>query len=242
MPNYEDLSVILIYLSPSSGAENIRELEELIRTRGKNTILIGDFNFPDLDWEKGTASGRTKGLLEAASDNMLEQLVKFPTHLKGNILDLVLTNIPERVTEVEEVGRLGSSDHMAILTKVITGPRRIDNAVRYLCGRADWKAMEADLSNKNWEELNNLEADAAWTALKEVLHKTVEEHVPKRRRRNHNRPGWLSQEVVREIRKKKKQWKAAKQGVDVEKYKETEKKVRNGEKGEKLDQKRQEEI
>ena len=207
--------------------ENIRELEELIRTTGKNTILIGDFNFPDLDWEKGTASGRTKGLLEAASDNMLEQLVKFPTHLKGNILDLVLTNIPERVTEVEEVGRLGSSDHMAILTKVITGPRRIDNAVRYLCGRADWKAMEADLSNKNWEELNNLEADAAWTALKEVLHKTVEEHVPKRRRRNHDRPGWLSQEVVREIRKKKKQWKAAKQGVDVEKYKETEKKVRN---------------
>ena len=53
------------------------------------------------------------------------------------------------------------------------------------------------------------------------MHKTVEEHVPKRRRRNHDR---LSQEVVREIRKKKKQWKAAKQGVDVEKYKETEKK------------------
>ena len=46
-----DLSVILIYWSPSSGAENIRELEELIRTTGKNTILIGDFNFPDLDWE-----------------------------------------------------------------------------------------------------------------------------------------------------------------------------------------------
>ena len=114
--------------------------------------------------------------------------------------------------------------------------------MRYLWGRADWKAMKADLSNKNWEELNNLEADAAWTALKEFLHKTVEEHVPKRRRRNHDRPGWLSQEVVREIRKKKKQWKAAKQGVDVEKYKETENKVRNGEKGEKLDQKRQEEI
>ena len=61
---------------------------------------------------------------------MLEQLVKFPTHLKGNILDLVLTNIPERVTEVEEVGRLGSSDHMAILTEVITGPRRIDTVMQ----------------------------------------------------------------------------------------------------------------
>ena len=32
---------------------------------------------------------------------------------------------------------------------------------------------------------------------------------------------------MREIRKKKKQWRTAKQGVDVEKHKETEKKVRN---------------
>ena len=32
---------------------------------------------------------------------------------------------------------------------------------------------------------------------------------------------------MRDIRKKKKQWRTAKQGVDVEKHKETEKKVRN---------------
>ena len=58
-----------------------------------------------------------------------KQLVKFPTHLKGNILDLVLTNIPERVTEVEDVGMLGTSDHIAMLTKVNTGPRRKDNVL-----------------------------------------------------------------------------------------------------------------
>ena len=96
----------------------------------KNTILIGDFNLPDLDWEKGTASGRTRKLLEVANDNMLEQLVKFPTHLKGNILDLVLTNVPERVHEVEEVGRLGASDHGAILTKVGTGVKKEKNVVK----------------------------------------------------------------------------------------------------------------
>ena len=54
-----------------------------------------------------------------------------------------------------------------------------------------------------------------------------EEFVPRRRRRNHDRPGWLSQNIVREIRRKKKRWKLAKQGVEVDKYRETEKKVRN---------------
>ena len=52
--------------------------------------------------------------------------------------------------------------------------------MRSLWGRADWEAMEADLSSKNWDELDNLEADAAWGALKEVLNKIVEDHVPKK--------------------------------------------------------------
>ena len=222
-----DLTVFLIYRSPSSGAENLRALEEMIGKVEKNTILIGDFNLPDLDWEKGTASGRTRNLLEVANDKMLEQLVKFPTHLKGNILDLVLTNVPERVLEVEEVGRLGASDHVAILTKVGTGAKKEKNVVKYLWGKADWAKMEEDLGKENWQELNRLDADAAWTKLKEKLNSMVEEHVPKKRRRNHDRPGWLNQEIVREIRRKKKQWKMAKQGIEVEKYKETEKKVRN---------------
>ena len=222
-----DLTVFLIYRSPSSGAENLRALEELIGKVEKNTILIGDFNLPDLDWEKGTASGRTRKLLEVANDNMLEQLVKFPTHLKGNILDLVLTNVPERVHEVEEVGRLGASDHGAILTKVGTGVKKEKNVVKYLWGKADWAAMEADLERENWQELDSLDAEVAWKKLKEKLNSMVEDHVPKKRRRNHDRPGWLNQEIVREIRRKKKQWRMAKQGIEVEKYKETEKKVRN---------------
>ena len=222
-----DLTVFLIYRSPSSGVENLRALEELIVKVEKNTILIGDFNLPDLDWEKGTASGRTRKLLEVANDNMLEQLVKFPTHLKGNILDLVLTNVPERVHEVEEVGRLGASDHVAILTKVGTGVKKEKNVVKYLWGKADWEAMEADLERESWQELDSLDAEVAWKKLKEKLNSMVEDHVPKKRRRNHDRPGWLNQEIVREIRRKKKQWRMAKQGIEVEKYKETEKKVRN---------------
>jgi hypothetical protein len=54
----------------------------------------------------------------------MEQLVDFLTQLKGNSLDLGITNIPERVSEVNEGRRLGKSDHVMILTKVAIGEKK----------------------------------------------------------------------------------------------------------------------
>ena len=51
----------------------------------------------------------------------MQQMVDFPTQVKGNILDLVITNIPERIEEIYEMGRLGKSDHVMIVTKISVG-------------------------------------------------------------------------------------------------------------------------
>ena len=59
--------------------------------------------------------------MEAVDDQLLVQLVDFPTHIKGNCLDLIITNIPERVTEVYDAGRLGRSDHVMISMLVQVG-------------------------------------------------------------------------------------------------------------------------
>ena len=45
---------------------------------------------------------------------MMEEMVEFSTHIRGNCLDLIVTNIPERVSDVTEAGRLGQSDHSII--------------------------------------------------------------------------------------------------------------------------------
>ena len=52
--------------------------------------------------------------MKAMQDGFFRQLVDFPTHIKGNILDLVITNIPEKVSELKEVGRIGKSDHVIL--------------------------------------------------------------------------------------------------------------------------------
>ena len=51
-------------------------------------MIIGDFNLPNIDWERGVATGPGKELLEAVEDKLMSQLVEFSTQIKGNILDL----------------------------------------------------------------------------------------------------------------------------------------------------------
>ena len=50
-------TIYLIYRPPSGGAASIESLAELIRSVDRNSILIGDFNLPDIDWESGQARG-----------------------------------------------------------------------------------------------------------------------------------------------------------------------------------------
>ena len=108
------VTIFLVYRPPSGGAETISELANLVRTAGKDSMLIGDFNLPDINWQAGTAKGRSREFLEAVEDCMMEQMVEFSTHIRGNCLDLIVTNIPERVSDVTEAERLGQSDHSII--------------------------------------------------------------------------------------------------------------------------------
>jgi hypothetical protein len=73
--------------------------------------LVEDFNFPGINWQTRLAtSRRDKLFLQACQDANLNQLADFPTPVRGNTLDLLLTNVPERVVEPREVGGLGRSD------------------------------------------------------------------------------------------------------------------------------------
>ena len=104
----------LIYRPPPSGQENFDMLCDLIREAEKNSIMVGDFNLPNIDWNSGVAGRRDEKLVEALQDSFMEQMVDFPTHIKGNCLDLLITNIPGKVKEVLDMGRLGKSDHLII--------------------------------------------------------------------------------------------------------------------------------
>ncbi len=103
---------ILVYLLYSGPPESVAEIAVAVKATEKNSVLLGVLNIPEIDWMQRTAHRRAMELLEAVNEGLMEQLVEFLTHLKGNTLVPLITNIPERVVEVTEEGRLGKSDHV----------------------------------------------------------------------------------------------------------------------------------
>ena len=224
----DDITVYLIYRPPSGGAKSIEDLATLISAAERQSIFIGDFNLPEIDWENGFARGRAAVLMEAAENTLMEQMVTFTTHIRGNRLDLLLTNVPERVVDVQEAGRLGHSDHSMILAKVNLNRQEVRKTKAQLdWNRADWTSMKADMAGVNWrEELQNKSGSEAWDTFRDLLNSTVDKHVPERRKRNQNRPAWLTKEILCAIRRKKRLWTKAKHGENREEYEKEEKRVR----------------
>lgn len=60
----------------------------------KPVFILGDFNFPKIDWQTYSSSGSSshRAFVNFCSFNSLNQLIDYPTHEKGNILDLILCN------------------------------------------------------------------------------------------------------------------------------------------------------
>jgi hypothetical protein len=148
----------------------------------KNTILIGDFNLPGIEWHKEQskdAKGRI--LLEAALEGGLQQLVDFPTHTKGNILDLILTNCSDKVIEISDTGRLGKSDHCMLKMTLDFQPiSQARQGSRYNWSKVDVDKMHEDMKRVQWREpLHGETVESAWTIFKETLNQTMERNVPK---------------------------------------------------------------
>ena len=71
---------------------NFAKLCKLIDSAGSNSILIGDFNFPCIDWIYETTSWKSVRFFYSTKEHLFDQLIDFPTHVLGNTLDLLLSN------------------------------------------------------------------------------------------------------------------------------------------------------
>ena len=63
--------------------------------------------------------------VNAAVDKHMVQIVDFETHIKGNTLDIVYTDIPDSVISCECLGNLGNSDHTIIRLEILFDPKHL---------------------------------------------------------------------------------------------------------------------
>ena len=230
----EDIQIYLIYrphklYNDDNVKTNNENLTKLIKSSRGHSIFVGDFNYRDIDWQNNMAVDSQSNLfLDATNDCFLSQLVTFPTHISGSLLDLVLTSHPNLIQSVEDIGYIGKSDHRAIKIEVKSGIK-CDNNQRII---DDWKnadigLMKDCLSQYNWQEsFSQISTEQAWLKFKEVLFEAKNQHVPKKLVNNSKKPPWITKDILKLLNKKKRLWKKYKNSnlqQDLLIYKEGEK-------------------
>ena len=168
--------------------------------RKASFILVGDFNAHHREWLGSVSVTDSHGraarqFCEAAG---CHQLVRESTHIHGNPLDLLLTDVPGLVS-VEVLGPLGTSDHSVLSVRVQLSqsfPEVTVNREVYLKNRVDWAAVELDVRNIDWAGV--FADDCPVSALNTKLLGILKHRVPvKRLRIRANDKPWFDAECRR---------------------------------------------
>ena len=223
-----DMNIFLIYRPPSSSKANNEMLCNLIKNAPKDSLIIGDINFPKIDWNNLTSDAFSSDFLNSCIDNNFSQYVDFPTHSKNNILDLVLCN-NDCVLNAENLGPLSNSDHVMILIRTCFDfVSTNNNDVKLNWSRANYSELKDEIANVDWPNLlSNDDVNLNWANFKQKLNTVIYKHVPLITTTSDNsKPIWMNNYIKRMLRKKSrlyKKMKLTKSESDTKNYKDAEK-------------------
>ena len=210
--------------------EKIKQHLNVIRKRRQvqELILVGDLNLPSVDWDEGLSSNATEQLfVNTFNDLSLQQLIREPTHIKGNTLDLVLSDKPNNITNLTIYSKyaLCGSDHYAISFNLEINARKKKAVKRriYNFKQANWDLINSTFRSTNWDGLlgNCQNIDVAWEKFKGRFVEVCNANIPKITIADEYQPPWFDSEVFNLCRKKErlhKEWKESRNDLKYMKF------------------------
>lgn len=115
--------ILCTFYHPEPGYDDLNLLNLSLQQNSETTciVLVGDFNLPSIKWslDKSTSIhiGETAAFCVLMEDNFLQQIIKGPTHIAGNKLDLLIGNFSEVIDHVYTTSPLQiefPSDHYTV--------------------------------------------------------------------------------------------------------------------------------
>ena len=230
----EETALHVVYRSPNSNKENDNMLCEWMEKRsrsGKEEVIVGDFNFPGIDWSTGRSDTKGRSFHEACMDSFLVQHIDQETHRSGHILDLLFTTEENMVDKVTMIGKLGASDHEMMVVDLELGVvkrketrRRVKNYKR-----GNYVQMR-EMMDIQWEEvLRGKSVEEMWREIAGRIDDAVDECVPERKSMSKPKPRWMNNDIMKLIKEKRSawtRWKRTRSDDDKSKYKELEAKTK----------------
>ena len=154
----------------------------------KNVFIVGDLNLSSVVWPISQATNSANRLDQMFLDSFfelgLQQLIETPTHNKGKVLDLLLTNRSPLVRNVKVLDNeiMCKSDHYPITFSVACKINRLKPPKRkiYNFKRANWDQLNRDIGCIDWHQtVDGLEPEIAWKRFKDIFFVLINRSIPK---------------------------------------------------------------
>ena len=202
----KNICITTLYRVGTLGAENLKEVNRHLRSIIKskpnaNHVFIGDMNLNKTKWPSGHTTCKTeRGFLDLFQDLNFEQLINSPTHKDGKILDLLLTNQPNIISDlvVQPSGMVCNSDHNSIVFKLNFKCKRLKSAKRkiYNMKRADFTSINRELSNIPWDFiLDYNDINKSLGKFEEIFFNICDKFIPKVTVKSCFQPPWFDSEL-----------------------------------------------
>jgi hypothetical protein len=175
-----------------------------------NIVLAGDFNLPQISWNSPeTTTGVSEStFIELLHDYFLVQLNNTATR-GDNILDLVITNIPDLVKVCDVWSPAEAeifTDHNVINFELLFHPKRAPKIQRtvYDYRRGDFTALRSALESLNLSATISADSDINddWRNWRNTFVDTVSHHIPSTKIRGRNYVPWMNSDILHNIKKK----------------------------------------
>ena len=182
-----------IYIPPCS-SRNLEVIKYICRIIAKLSsctstpfYLIGDFNLPLINWNIPASEGDSAhdAFLTFVLSQSFHQFIDVPTHEKGNILDLLLCNIPAKhqlLNHYVSSPITSTCDHNLISFKIqrpnllpVQPPIQYPNY-----SKADYTPIYQELIYTDWSDITNssLTLQEKYDCFLSILHAQVDRYVP----------------------------------------------------------------
>ena len=168
-----DLIIGVCYRSTNAAivgqGNNSNLINVLSEVANKHVLIMGDFNYPDIDWftcMPCSSDPDTVDFVRTIEDCFYIQHVLSPT--RGDaVLNLVLSTDSDLVSNVNVIDQLGNSDRNMITftihfaCEVYVSNRKIKDYIR-----GDYESMRTVLADINWDNFMSAPVNDCWDNFK----------------------------------------------------------------------------
>ena len=197
----------ICYRPPDNSADSDMGLYDILgKASIYSSVIIGDLNFPELNWNRIETLSDEHLFIKCVSDNFLMQLVDKPTRGK-NILDLILCSDETLVENIVVGEPFGTSDHCVVKFELVINKINFEaTASSFNYYKADYQAITASFSSKISTKLPSNDVEQIWSDIQSDLLSVRNEFIPKSRKQKKKKCKWVTKTVIKFRRAKIKAW------------------------------------